>query len=188
MEQVSWTFQSKPSDQTHQCVLTVLSLLTLFCRFSYTCAATLRSSLGASELNQQEELKGDFLLRATYCCFVWSSSVSAQLPVSPRSRTKLVMENWEPPCGSLLSVGLRIHFTSFSSRPPQHGSHELSLHYAEMLSCWSFTEESSCDVSCSSIAQHISTKTPGWFSTGGWKFHRLAEISAVALPLVLEMI
>lgn len=72
--------------------------------------------------------------------------------------------------------------------PPQLHSHELSLHYAETLRCWCFTESSSCDVSCSSIAQQISTKTPGCFSTVGWKFHRLAEIAALALPLVLKMI
>lgn len=54
-----------------------------------------KSRLWVSELNQREKLKGDFQLGAVYCCFVWSPSVSAQLPVSPRSRTKLLIQSWE---------------------------------------------------------------------------------------------
>lgn len=157
------------------------------CMSSSNHTACAKSSLWVSELNQQEKLKGGFLLGAIYCCFVWSPSVSAQLPVSPPSRTKFLMENWEPP-PRFFALRRFKHPFHLLFIPPQLHSHELSLHYAEMLRFWCFTESSSCDVSCSSIAQQISTKTPGYFSTVGWKFHRLAEIAALALPLVLKMI
>lgn len=70
------------------------SLFTI-CMSSWNHTVSAKSRLWVSQLNQREKLKGDFLLGAVYCCFVWSPSVSAQLPVSPRSRTKLLIQNWE---------------------------------------------------------------------------------------------
>lgn len=70
------------------------SLFTI-CMSSWNHTLSAKSRLWVSELNQREKLKGDFLLGAVYRCSVWSPSVSAQLPVSPPSRTKLLIQNWE---------------------------------------------------------------------------------------------
>lgn len=142
------------------------------CMSSWKHKVSAKSRLWDSELNQQGELKGGFLLGAVYCCFVWSPSVSAQLPVSPPSRTKLLIQNWDPPSPpppwffAVCRLKNPFHLLFILPRPPLQ-SHKLSLHYAEMLRCSCFPETRSCDVSCSSIAQQISTKTPGFFSTVG---------------------
>lgn len=58
--------------------------------------------------------------------------------------------------------------------PPPSSAH-MSCHpiMQRCRDAGAFTEKSSCDVSCSSIAQQISTKTPGLFSAAWWKFYGL---------------
>lgn len=186
---VSECFLSKPSDQTHQPILIIIC----HCSPSACPAETIRHppSPGCESQNliSGRSWKGIScwvpFTAALFGAQVWAHNFLS--PLEAEQSYWYRTENLSSPPRFFALCRLKNPFHLLFIPPPQLQSHELSLHYAEMLRCWCFTETSSCDVSCSSIAQQISTKTPGSFSTVGWKFHRLAEIAAQPLPLVLKM-